>query len=378
MARVVDGLVICIDELDKVVDPSQVASLLRDIKGIFEIPGVYFLVSISDEAARSLELGTVRERNEFSSSFYTIVRVSDLDEISAMALVQRRSSGIHENIARVCNVLAGGLPRELVRFSEEVQWQTKREVHDIAMAIAAGESEAFRAELLAIPPRAVDGQSGDFEHDKLRVDRLLAASLTANSSNEERSPEGEQDRGNQGQGWDLGKLLAWDLDSPSSQWVDGLQEQWRRLLVRLAVADLLCARPELATGAPAGALRDVVRTASHSALVARNQLVLLIIGLAGARSTNSEFSEPHLSIIIRSLKSPAAPLRPIPILPHIKTKRDYERYAKELSRAGLLKRKLRIWDGSSWTLVRTEEEQDGVRSGADRVVAIPQGAGGRW
>jgi hypothetical protein len=64
--RVTGRVVIAIDELDKMADPGAARDLLRDIKGIFEVPGVHFLVSISDEAARNLSLGALTERNEFN------------------------------------------------------------------------------------------------------------------------------------------------------------------------------------------------------------------------------------------------------------------------------------------------------------------------
>jgi hypothetical protein len=41
-------LVIGIDELDKISDPDAVPSLLQDVKGIFEITDVYYLVSVSE------------------------------------------------------------------------------------------------------------------------------------------------------------------------------------------------------------------------------------------------------------------------------------------------------------------------------------------
>ena len=58
MARVMEGpIVIGIDELDKLPDPDSARELLRDIKGIFEVTRVHFLVSVSEEAAAALQLG---------------------------------------------------------------------------------------------------------------------------------------------------------------------------------------------------------------------------------------------------------------------------------------------------------------------------------
>ena len=66
--KVAGRVVIGIDELDKMNDPEKVRALLRDIKGVFEVPRVHFFVSVSDEAARSLNLGALTGRDEFNSS----------------------------------------------------------------------------------------------------------------------------------------------------------------------------------------------------------------------------------------------------------------------------------------------------------------------
>jgi hypothetical protein len=82
IANTVSGpVVIGIDELDKIETPEAVRLLLRDVKGIFEVGRVHFLVSVSEEAAAALHLGTVQMggRNEFNSSFYTVISLPPLD-----------------------------------------------------------------------------------------------------------------------------------------------------------------------------------------------------------------------------------------------------------------------------------------------------------
>jgi hypothetical protein len=88
-------VVIAIDELDKIDDAKAVKKLLRDVKGIFEVPGVFFFVSVSDEAARALELGSVSGRDEFHSSFYTVIELHPLppDACADVSFGHRRSLG---------------------------------------------------------------------------------------------------------------------------------------------------------------------------------------------------------------------------------------------------------------------------------------------
>jgi hypothetical protein len=73
--EVAGRVVVAIDELDKMADPDRVRDLLRDIKGVFEVPRVHFLVSVSDEAARTLNLSALAGRNELNSSFYTVIEL---------------------------------------------------------------------------------------------------------------------------------------------------------------------------------------------------------------------------------------------------------------------------------------------------------------
>ena len=111
-------VVIAIDELDKIADTEAARALLRDIKGIFEIPGVHFLVSISYEAARTLELGAELGRDEFSSSFYTVIDLEAWSPPACHALVEARLSGLRPAVGHALGILAAGNPREVLRLAD--------------------------------------------------------------------------------------------------------------------------------------------------------------------------------------------------------------------------------------------------------------------
>jgi KAP family P-loop domain len=113
-------VVIGIDELDKIGDPVAVRALLRDIKGIFEITGVHFLVSVSEEAAAALQLGTLQTggRNEFNSSFYTVIELPPLDPSETMALLQARGYEVSATQANALCVISAGNQREVVRLAD--------------------------------------------------------------------------------------------------------------------------------------------------------------------------------------------------------------------------------------------------------------------
>ncbi|MDQ3933125.1 MAG: KAP family NTPase [Actinomycetota bacterium] len=171
MAREMDApVVIAIDELDKMSDATKVADLLRDIKGVFEIPGVYFLVSLSDEAARSLELGAVRACNEFNSSFYTVLSLPPLDPEQAVAILRLRDTCFDEQIGRAIGVVAGGIPRGIVRVAEGVRADggSKASFQQVLVSAVGEEIKAFLDDVLTAPSDIVAHEHG------LRADYKLA------------------------------------------------------------------------------------------------------------------------------------------------------------------------------------------------------------
>jgi hypothetical protein len=113
IAKTVHGpIVIGIDELDKIENADAVRELLRDVKGIFEVTGVHFLVSVSEEAMATLQLGTLRSdgRNEFNSSFYTVITLPPLDPDETQELLWTRgfrgASVVHPHAPQIrewCN-----------------------------------------------------------------------------------------------------------------------------------------------------------------------------------------------------------------------------------------------------------------------------------
>lgn len=232
MAKTVKGpVVITIDELDKMSDASRVAQLFRDIKGIFEIPGAYFLVSLSDEAARALGLGAVRARNEFNSSFYTVISLPSLPPAECLTLLKGRDPEFDEVCGLAIGVLAGGIPREVVRVAELVRSrrETRGSLQETVEVVVGEELDAFAAQVLAACPESQEEPVGDA--DRLfffeELDQIRGA------LEDERDAFAEALR------------AAWKLNADHPGWEKRFGEEWRRVLVRLAVAWLLVARPGL-------------------------------------------------------------------------------------------------------------------------------------
>ena len=259
MADAVDGsVVIAIDELDKMSDASRVAQLFRDIKGIFEIPGAYFLVSLSDEAARALGLGAVRSRNEFNSSFYTVISLPPLSPAECLGLLSLRDPGFDEVCGLAIGVLTGGVSREVTRVAELVRSQAgpTDSVNETVRLAIGEELDAFADRVLEA--NTVGGNSAIGDGDRVRFfDSLGKArkALVGEAAIADVASAG------------------WELNGESIGWNELFAEEWRRVLLRLAVAWLIAEHPELLEDADATReLQQVVKTAAASAAVGRLRL----------------------------------------------------------------------------------------------------------
>jgi len=258
IASLMNGpVIIGIDELDKMQDPRGARALLRDIKGIFEVTGVYFLVSVSEEAAAALQLGTIQPggRNEFNSSFYTVIELPPLGVQETEALLARRGYTVSSRQASALCLISAGNQRELIRIADEtLQKESEHHVvpvEDIVISAMKGESYALLREIVR-NPTAYEESTGS----------AAASVQTAHAEIEAESTPGGQEKLNEldanakAGAWqalsresfqskdgfiNLGSSAILDYWSPS--WFgDGwknVSESWKRLLIRLFVMSRL-------------------------------------------------------------------------------------------------------------------------------------------
>ena len=109
-----------IDELDKIGSAEQAERFLNEIKGVFGIPYLYFIVSVSDDALTSFERRGLPLRNAFDSSFDEIIHVGPLSYAESRRLLYRRVVGLTEPYVALCHCLAGGLARDLIRAARRI------------------------------------------------------------------------------------------------------------------------------------------------------------------------------------------------------------------------------------------------------------------
>jgi hypothetical protein len=255
-------LVIGIDELDKIDDLDAVRKLLRDIKGIFEITGVYFLVSVSEEAATKLRLGPLQGsgRNEFNSSFYTVIELPPLSAAEVADVLRDRGLPVDARRAEMLCLLGAGNWREILRLAESAAVSAGTDFELVAGTLRS-ETAALQREII----RVYGGGGG-------ATDRVTVDVWHALPSGDFISPENFDV---------LSKTAihsAWELGKSDTTWQGDLQEPWRRILIRLFVLGRVVSPGHVAgsTGAFSAEaicdLRDVLVMAGQSTAVARLML----------------------------------------------------------------------------------------------------------
>lgn len=115
-----DRVFIGIDELDKIGSAEQAERFLNEVKGIFGIPHLYFIVSVSDDALNAFERRGLPLRDAFDSSFDEILRVEPFSYYESRRLLYRRVIGLTEPYVVLCHCLAGGLARDVIRAARQV------------------------------------------------------------------------------------------------------------------------------------------------------------------------------------------------------------------------------------------------------------------
>jgi len=110
-------VVVVIDELDKISQTSDLIDTINDLKDLFHIDGVHFVVSVSTDALLSFEQRGLVTRDAFDSSFDTIVPVQALSLDESLRVISARAEGFPPIVGAFCHAWSGGLPRELLRVA---------------------------------------------------------------------------------------------------------------------------------------------------------------------------------------------------------------------------------------------------------------------
>jgi hypothetical protein len=158
-------VVVAIDELDKMESAQEAARFLNEVKALFGQGGVFYLVSLSDDAAASFEQRGVGIRDVFESVFDQVVLIEPLTPAEAQTLLARRIVGLQPPFAELCHAMSGGLPRELMRCARELSTVATRagalaEIDGLVTDVLA---ERGRGRERALRARAVDNAAAEVD-----------------------------------------------------------------------------------------------------------------------------------------------------------------------------------------------------------------------
>jgi len=156
-------LVVCIDELDKLDSPDHLVEIVNELKDLFHIQGVHFVVSVSTDALESFERRGLPSRDAFDSAFDTIVETEWLTPEESLEVVSARAAGFAPPIAMFCHAWSGGLARDLLRTARAAVELQRRNadrpvtVGEIVTHIVLGDlTDATAATLRTLGPQEAD------------------------------------------------------------------------------------------------------------------------------------------------------------------------------------------------------------------------------
>ena len=153
-------VIICIDEMDKIRDSDRAVQFLNGIKAIFDVPGCLYLVSVSEDAMAIFASQTPAIKTAFDSAFDEIIRVDPMTFEEARELLDLRVTGVPLPFLALCHVLAGGVPRELIRASRSLYQVAKGFSAEMTLAMMTQRLVRDRCEVMRREAILQLGRSG--------------------------------------------------------------------------------------------------------------------------------------------------------------------------------------------------------------------------
>lgn len=160
-------VIIGIDELDKLQSDEKAHNFLNEIKAIFGVKGVYYLISVSQNAMSNFERRGLPFRDAFDSSFDDIISVDFMDFDTARRLIVQRMVGMPMQFQALCYCISGGLAREIVRscrdLAELVSTQPANDLESITHRLVKSDIEAkIQAVTAAVERMSVEPMRSEF------------------------------------------------------------------------------------------------------------------------------------------------------------------------------------------------------------------------
>lgn len=178
-------VLVTIDEMDRIHDGVQADKFLNEIKGIFGVPGVICLVSVSEDALAAFESRIVRLRTTLDSTFDEVIRLEPFKLAQSLELLRRRITGLPARFAVLCHCVAGGIPRDLLRSTrtllDEHNESGRVDLSSLASRLVAREVASLKRGLQGQTTLAADSVSPS-EEDELWSFLISSSAETTTAS----------------------------------------------------------------------------------------------------------------------------------------------------------------------------------------------------
>ena len=147
-----------IDELDKIDQAEHAQKFINELKAVFDVPRVLYMVAVSEDALTSFEMRGLAVRDSFDTAFDEIIDVSALAYRESKKLLAKRVVAMPEAYVALTHCLSGGLPRDLIRTAREIvyrgqQGEVQRDLRSICHTVL---SRSLRARLNAVGSRVAN------------------------------------------------------------------------------------------------------------------------------------------------------------------------------------------------------------------------------
>ncbi|MEU7557886.1 P-loop NTPase fold protein [Streptomyces eurythermus] len=135
--------VIAIDELDRLGSDAKALAFLGEVKAVFGVPHVHYLVSVAEDVGAAFVRRGLPYRDATDSSLDDVVHVQPGTLAQSGMILQKRAPGISAPYVALVHALSGGIPRDLVRYGRRVmETETKAgtvELSDISRMLVLDE-----------------------------------------------------------------------------------------------------------------------------------------------------------------------------------------------------------------------------------------------
>ncbi|MEU1278896.1 hypothetical protein [Streptomyces sp. NPDC005805] len=108
---------ILVDEVDRIGSAEQARALLAEIKAVFGVSHVYFLLSVAEEIGAGFVRRGMPVRDVLDSSLDDVIHVVPRSLEQSHRILQSRVPGLPSPFIALAHCLSGGITRDLIRFT---------------------------------------------------------------------------------------------------------------------------------------------------------------------------------------------------------------------------------------------------------------------